>query len=376
MTLPIPGNLARPLIGLCVTPRVDDALVIRRLALQSDIALSCVPYIDRTTPLAASAGGQPDITFLLVTNAGSETWRAVREAVDILAPLPVIIVYAFPSRPSDRAEAFAAGARDTLDLDTSPAEFSHRVRNVVQAHQYREFRREAVAGYEHEVHEAIGEILLREYEALYVLGKASEYKDQETGAHIARVAHYSRMIARLIGQPELAQDALFHASALHDVGKLGIPDSILLKTGPLDQGEISVMRLHTINGHRMLESSKSSYLLTGALIALTHHERYDGQGYPMGIAGQDIPLFGRIVSVADVFDALTTKRPYKKAWSVEEALSLLERERGHQFDPLLVDVFVNNEAQVRSIFNSHNDPSCHNSQAYLTEQQASGPIAG
>ena len=350
-----PGEFSRPLIGLCVTPRVEDALGVRRLAIQSDIALTCIPYIDSAEPVPAAVGGPLDVAFLLVAQMGLDTRRAVHAAVAVLEPTPVIAVYSFPSRSADRADALSAGVSDTIDLDASPAEFSQRVRNVVHARQYRDFRRDSVARYEDEVRGAIGEILLREYEALYVLGKASEYKDQETGSHIARVAHYSRLIARMIGQAEEAQDALFHASALHDVGKLGIPDAILLKPGRLNEEEISVMRLHTTNGHRMLESSRSSYLLTGALIALTHHERYDGLGYPVGIGGNDIPLFGRIVSVADVFDALTTRRPYKEAWTLEDAMALLVRERGHQFDPMLVDAFVNNEVHVRTIFNGHTD---------------------
>lgn len=372
MPAPVPGEFNRPIVGLCVTSRATDALGIRRLALQSDIALTCVPFLDRNAPVSAVAGSQPDVTFLLVASTGTETWKAVHDAVEILASTPVIVVYSFPSRPSDRTSAFAAGASDTVDLEATPAEFAQRVRNVVQARQYRDFRRDAVANYEHEVRDAIGEILLREFEALYVLGKASEYKDQETGAHIARVAHYSRLIARMIGQPEDAQDAIFHASALHDVGKLGIPDSILLKPGRLDAAEISVMQLHTTNGHRMLESSRSSYLLTGAMIALTHHERYDGLGYPMGIGSQEIPLFGRIVSVADVFDALTTKRPYKDAWSIEDALALLVREKGCQFDPMVVDAFVYNEMHVRSIFTSHSDRIRQESIGYTGSQKAAG----
>lgn len=350
-------DFSPPIIGLCVSQQIDDALGVRRLAIQSDIALTCVPFLERNRPVLAATGSPPDVTFLLAATTAPETMKAVRDAVAILDPTPVIVVFPFQSRSADRAEAFAAGVSDTIDLDVSAAEFSQRVRNVVHARQYRDFRRDSVANYEDEVRGAIGEILLREYEALYVLGKASEYKDQETGAHIARVAHYSRLIARMIGQPEDAQDAIFHASALHDVGKIGIPDSILLKPNRLNQEEISVMRLHTTNGHRMLESSRSSFLLTGALIALTHHERYDGLGYPIGIGGEEIPLFGRIVSVADVFDALTTKRPYKEAWGIDAAMELLTKERGRQFDPILVDAFVNNEVHVRSIFNEHADHS-------------------
>ncbi len=349
------GDLARPIVGLCITPRIEDALGVRRLAVQSGIALTCMPYLDRAAPILKADGGTPELAFVLVASMGSETRSALRDVAAALGPIPVIAVFSFPSRSEDRADALAAGVCDTVDHDASPAEFAQRARNVVHGHRYRVSRREAAATYEDEVRSAIGEILIREYEALYILGKASEYKDQETGAHIVRVAHYSRMIARMIGQTKEAQDSIFHASALHDVGKLGIPDAILLKPGRLDDGEISVMRLHTTNGHRMLESSRSSFLLTGALIALTHHERFDGLGYPIGIGGEEIPLFGRIVAVADVFDALTTKRPYKDRWTIEDSLAFLVRERGRQFDPLLVDAFVHNEIHVRSIYDGYAD---------------------
>jgi len=333
-----------------------EAEALQRLASQSDIALACVPFLDRAVPPSAVSAGRPDIAFLIVSAPEPATWKGVREAVDLLRPTPVIIAFPETSRAGDRADAFAAGASETIDLDASPIELSHRVRNVVQAREYRDFNQNAIVNYEGEIRGAIGEILLREYEELFVLGKASEFKDQETGAHVVRVAHYSRLIARMIGQSEEAQDTVFHASALHDIGKLSTPDAILLKPGFLSDEETSIMRLHTTNGYRILEASRSSYLLTGALIALTHHERYDGSGYPMGIGGEEIPLFGRIVGIADVFDALTSRRPYKDPWTVEAALAHLVEERGKKFDPTLVDAFVYNEVHVRAILDA-NDSS-------------------
>ena len=160
----------------------------------------------------------------------------------------------------------------------------------------------------------------------------------------------------MIGESEFEQDALFHSSALHDIGKIGIPDSILLKPEPLSDDEFDVMRTHTTNGHGILERSESSYLLNGAMIALTHHERFDGSGYPMGLSCDEIPLNGRIVCVADVFDALTTKRPYKEPWSLDRAFGELESQRNTQFDPRLVDAFVSNAPRVNEIYYEHRDP--------------------
>ena len=208
---------------------------------------------------------------------------------------------------------------------------------------------------ENEIRNAIGEILLREYETLYILGKAAEYKDEDTGSHIVRVANYAKLLAHMMGESQSNQDIIYHASALHDIGKIGIPDSILLKPGRLDQPEVSIMRTHATNGHGILEHAASSYLLTGALIALTHHERFDGSGYPMQLNGGDIPLYGRIVCVADVFDALTTRRPYKEAWSLEKAFTLLKKERGRQFDPDLVDAFLHNATEVERIYRNNTD---------------------
>jgi putative two-component system response regulator len=249
-----------------------------------------------------------------------------------------------------------SGVWDYLTLPCSPEELRLRVRSLLRQGAPRLLVQRESAGYEEEIRRAIGEVLLREHETLHVLGKAAEYKDQETGNHVARVARYSALIARMVGVGKAGQDTLFHSSALHDVGKIGIPDSILLKPAQLTRPEYDTMRTHTTMGHAMLAETGSSYLLTGALIALTHHEHYDGSGYPMGIAGDSIPLFGRIVCVADVFDALTTRRPYKDAWSLDRAFRLLRSERGRQFDPVLVDAFWSNERAAEYIFRTNGGP--------------------
>jgi response regulator RpfG family c-di-GMP phosphodiesterase len=195
----------------------------------------------------------------------------------------------------------------------------------------------------------------REYETLNVLGKAAEYKDPETGAHIIRVGYYARMLAKLLNEDELSQDLIFYAAPLHDIGKIGVPDSILLKPGPLTPMEFETMKDHTRIGYEILRHAQSPYLHAGATIALTHHERYNGTGYPSSLAGENIPLYGRIVCLIDVFDALTSKRPYKEAWPLERAIDLLITERNVHFDPKIVDLFVASRSEVERIFNQYQE---------------------
>ncbi|MBT9491694.1 MAG: HD domain-containing protein [Paucibacter sp.] len=200
-----------------------------------------------------------------------------------------------------------------------------------------------------EVAKATQEVLARERETVVRLSKAAEYRDPETGAHILRMAHYSELIARGLGLPEAERQLLLEAAPMHDIGKVGITDSILLKPGRLTADEFEVMKQHAQIGHEILKDSSSLVLQTGAAIALGHHEKFDGSGYPQGLAGAEIPIFSRIVAVADVFDALTSERPYKKAWSLEQAREHLLAHSGTHFDPLCVDSFFAQWTQVLEI---------------------------
>jgi len=190
----------------------------------------------------------------------------------------------------------------------------------------------------------------REKETLFVLGKASDVRDPETGAHIIRVGLYSRMLARLLNEDEVSQDLIYNAAPLHDVGKIGIPDHILLKPAKLDPQEMRIMKTHTSVGYEILKRTQSAYLRAGATIALTHHERYDGTGYPNALAGNSIPLYGRIVCLIDVFDALTSKRPYKEAWSFERAVDVIREQQGTYFDPVIVELFLASLDTVHRIY--------------------------
>ena len=194
------------------------------------------------------------------------------------------------------------------------------------------------------------QVLSREIETLEVLGAASDYRDPETGDHIARVSHYSKMLASCIGESESSQELIFRASPLHDLGKLGIPDSLLMKPGRLTEDEFDIIKTHPEIGYNILKNSASWYLRAGGEIAVTHHERYDGTGYPYGLKGKAIPLYGRIVAIADVFDALTSKRPYKDAWPLDKAFDYIDNESGKSFDPEIAEYFIKNRKTVETIF--------------------------
>ena len=248
-----------------------------------------------------------------------------------------------------RHRALENGASDFLIKPIDKVEFLARTRNMLAL-------RSATLGLQHraswladEVAKATAELRAREQETIMLLCRASEYRDPETGAHIQRMAHYSRLIADQLGLSEEQQQDVLNAAPMHDIGKVGTPDHILLKPGRLDPDEMAVMRQHAAIGYNILKDCQARMLKLAAEIALTHHERYDGQGYPRGLAGEDIPLVGRIVAVADVFDALTSVRPYKTAWSMEDARQhLLDNCHSH-FDPRCVDALLQRWDDVQEI---------------------------
>ncbi|MDE2594546.1 MAG: HD domain-containing protein, partial [Burkholderiales bacterium] len=200
-----------------------------------------------------------------------------------------------------------------------------------------------------EVSKATAAIVARERETVLKLARAAEYRDPETGAHLLRMAHYSQLIARELGWSQADQDLILDAAPMHDIGKVGTPDQILLKPGRLDDEEMAIMREHAAIGFEILDGSTSPFLQMAAVIALTHHEKFDGSGYPKRLVGDAIPLVGRIVAVADVFDALTSERPYKKAWEVERAVDFLKENSGSHFDPMCVQVFLDHLDEALAI---------------------------
>lgn len=199
------------------------------------------------------------------------------------------------------------------------------------------------------------ELETNQKEILLILGEIIETRSEETGNHVRRVAEYSQLLSLKYGLPEDEAELIKVASTLHDIGKIGIPDSILNKPGKLTKEEFDVIKQHTISGYQMLKHSTGKILKAGAIIALTHHEKYDGSGYPKGLKGEEIPLYGRIIAISDVFDALSTDRVYKKAWDIEKVIDYFKAEKGKHFDPKLVDLFLNNIHEFLAIKEDFSD---------------------
>jgi len=265
--------------------------------------------------------------------------------------IPIIMLTAVGDDIQLQIKALELGANDFLSKPINAPVFKARIVNMLKLRKSQLLLQDKALLLEEEVKKATSRLRESEHEILQMLGKSAEYKDPETNAHTQRVAHYCKLLAKLYGLDESLQDIIFYASPFHDLGKIGIPDSILLKPGKLENDEYEIMKKHSQIGYEILKGSKSKYLKAGGVIAYNHHEKYDGSGYPNGLVGENIPIFGRITAVADVFDALTSTRPYKKAWSLDEAFNLLIKEKEIHFDPKLVDLFVENKDSILVIYN-------------------------
>ncbi len=270
---------------------------------------------------------------------GYEILNQVRAARMPLCSVPVLVFTADVTRET-RAKALEAGASDFLTKPGDAQEILLRVHNfLVTRHLHHQIELYS-AELENRVEERTAELNAARQEALESLARAAELRDDDTGQHTQRVGEMSERIARQMGRPEEFARAIRLAAPLHDVGKIGITDSILLKPGKLEEGEVETMRGHTIIGGRVFEGSQSPLMTLAREIAMNHHERWDGAGYPNRLYRDQIPLSARIVAVADVFDALTNERPYKPAWSEAEAIAEIASQRGKHFDPAVVDAFV------------------------------------
>ncbi len=270
------------------------------------------------------------------------------------ASVPIIMVTSSDSKDV-RYMALQLGAKDFLTKPIDPVEFTARVSNTLDAHQAHKALADQSAWLASEVARATDQLLEREREALLVLGRTAEHRDPETGRHLTRMSHYSWLIALALGWSTEAAARLKVASPLHDVGKVAIPDHILLKPGKLTPDEFAIMKGHALAGANILAGSQSPLLQLACEIALSHHEWFDGTGYPNGLAGEAIPLSGRIVAVADVFDALTTTRPYKQPWSFEDAHDHLRNGAGSHFDPACVAAFGRVLQDIREVFESNKE---------------------
>jgi putative two-component system response regulator len=286
---------------------------------------------------------QPDVILLDVGMPNLDGYQVLErlKSDPRTRSIPVILVTGRTSA-EDEAKGFALGAVDYIAKPVSHAVVKARIRTQLDLKRHRDKLESLVAKRTREIKDTQIQIVLR-------LARAAEYRDNETGAHVRRISHYCRILARTAGLPIEECDLIFHASSLHDVGKIGIPDRILLKPGKLDPEEWRVMQTHARIGAEILGGDPSPLLVLASEIASTHHERWDGLGYPRGLREDAIPVEGRIVAICDVFDALTSDRPYKKAWSVEDAAAEIRNQRGKQFDPELADSFARCLPELREV---------------------------
>lgn len=300
---------------------------------------------------------EPDVIILDI-NMPEMTGLEVLSRIKLdkkLEHIPVIIITG-QDDITMRVEALKLGADDLLLKPPLMAELKARVKTLVKVKAYNDYMKKTRNLLEAEVHKRIEELStihekLRtaSLDTIFLLSRASEYKDKDTSEHIQRMSHYTAALARETGfSPERAE-VLLYSSSMHDIGKMGIPDRILLKPGKLTDDEWELMKQHTTIGAGILDSPNNDFIRTGKIIALTHHEKWDGTGYPQGLKGEAIPVEGRISAIADVYDALTTKRPYKEAFDNETAFSIIVKDSGSHFDPELIESFLNIKEEILQI---------------------------
>jgi putative two-component system response regulator len=323
---------------------VDDNklnLLLMSKLTESVTGAQALVYDDPVAGYDACAIEQPDlilVDFMMPDLNGHDFIRLVRQLPEC-ADVPIVMVTT-ESEKSVRQEALEAGATEFLLKPIDVPEYRLRLRNLLALRRAHNILKDQAAVLKEEVREATASIMEREKELIVRLSRAAEHRDPETGAHVIRMAHYARLIAKQLQSSEQYQQLILDAAPMHDIGKLGIPDAILLKAGQLDEEEMRIMRKHPRIGARILSGSSAPVIRLAEEIAMTHHEKFDGTGYPQGLKGEGIPLSGRIVAVADVFDALTSERPYKEAWPKEQARAYIAERAGTHFCPQCVQALL------------------------------------
>lgn len=268
---------------------------------------------------------------------------------------PPIMVLTAQTDMDTKLKALDAGAQDFLHKPFDRVEALTRIRNMIEVRLLHKQVRKQNEELERKVQERTQELEDTRLEVVHRLGRAAEYKDNETGMHVVRMSKIAEILGTAMGMSDEDAKLLLHASPMHDIGKIGIPDGILLKPGKLDPDEWEVMKTHAMIGAEILGDHASPLMQMARQVAMTHHEKWDGSGYPKGLKGEEIPLVGRVTAVADVFDALTSERPYKKGWPIEEATQFIKDQSGSHFDPTVVEKFCEHLDKIVEIRQTHRD---------------------
>ena len=300
----------------------------------------------------------PDLIILDISMPrmdGFEVCRRLRGDA-VTQRIPVVMFTGLSDR-SMRIKGLSVGANDFLTKPVDNTEILVRVGNLLKIKKYQDFLEAHSRILEMKVEERTRQLREALLDTVQRLTLAAEYRDEDTYVHVKRISYYTAVIVKRLGIPQPEADLMFYSSPMHDIGKVGIPDTILLKPGPLTSGEFEIMKTHTTIGARILRGSGSPYLRSAEKFAVSHHERWDGSGYPMGLRGQDIPIEGRILGIIDQYDALRSRRPYKPALDHEEAVRILtvgnEKSSPAQFDPKVLQIFKDCSSEFQDIFDAH-----------------------
>lgn len=339
--------------------------ILTRLGYAADAAF------DGLSGLAKVESAPPDLILLDLDLPGVDGYEVARRLKHSAKTriIPIVVVSSF-TEVENRIRALDAGADDFLSKPIDQVELRARCQSLLKVKVYndhmvshKKILEEEVDKQTRQLRQAFNDLKTASekvkqaaLDTTFRLAQASEYKDTETGSHIKRMGYYTEAIARAMALSPQDIEAILYASPMHDIGKIGIPDRILLKPGSLDEQEWVFMQQHTIIGGNILSGSDSYVIQMAEQIALEHHEKWDGCGYPKGLKGQEISLWGRISTIADIFDALTTRRPYKIAFPMEYSLEILEKNRGTHFDPGVVDAFFSIKDEILSIRMKYDEP--------------------
>jgi len=344
---------------------VDDDDQVRSMmqALLGSLGYRTQIAEDGAEALEKVAASPPDLILMDATMprmGGLEAVRRLKES-EATRIIPIIMVTGLHDLEM-KVRALEAGVDDFLPKPCERVELRARIASLLKVKashdQSRRYQKDLEAEVEkrtRQLEDALRRQRTLSLEAIYRLSRVGEFRDEDTGAHLRRMSRYSAVVARCMGLAKRTIEAILYASPMHDVGKIGIPDQILLKPGKLEPHEMQIMRLHTTIGAQMLQGSAVDFLKLGEIIALTHHEKWDGTGYPRGLAGAKIPLAGCITAIADVFDALTTRRPYKEPFTVEKAFAIVREGREKHFHPEVVDAFFSITDEILRIRQDNGD---------------------
>ncbi len=307
-----------------------------------------------------------DLIILNISESAVDDFDVIKrlQSCSEKSEIPIIVLTSLID-PDICNRALQSGAVDFLIKPFNQMEMLNRIGNALETRLLYKHVKNCNEQLEEKVAERTNEVYETRIKVIRRLSRAAEFRDNETGLHVIRMSQYSYLLAKTIGMSQKDCEIVLNASPLHDIGKIGIPDRILLKPGKLNKNEWEIMKSHTYIGMEILEGGNCELLKAAHTIAMTHHEKWDGSGYPNGLAGEEIPLIGRVVAVADVFDALTSERPYKKAWSLDDAFNLLINEKARHFDPGLVDAFVALAPELKGIRRAYSEGEDLQHHSYL-----------